>query len=91
MQARELEERVRNAIAEASAGRIEASGLRAEARLRGDLGFDSLALVALLARVGDAVGGAPDDVIEAALAAPLKTVADLVALGTRIAPRAEEP
>jgi acyl carrier protein len=53
--------------------------------LRRDLGLDSLALVALLARVGDALGVDADDVLEAMGEAPIITVGDVVALGERLA------
>jgi acyl carrier protein len=55
------------------------------ASLRRDLGLDSLALVALLARVGDALGVDADDVVEAIGEAPIITVGDVVALGERLA------
>jgi acyl carrier protein len=55
-----------------------------QASLRRDLGLDSLALVALLGRVGEALGVDADDVVEAMVEAPIVTVGDLVALGERL-------
>jgi acyl carrier protein len=81
----EIEEKVfRVVLAALPAGR-GAGEIGRHTSLRRDLGLDSLALVALLARVGDALGVDADDMVEAMGEAPIITVGDVVELGERLA------
>jgi acyl carrier protein len=81
----EIEEKVFAVVLACVPAGSGACAIGPHASLRRDLGLDSLALVAMLARVGDALGVDADDVVEAMGETPIITVGDVVALGERLA------
>jgi acyl carrier protein len=65
-------------------GTVDVTTVRADVSLRRDLGLDSLALCGLILRFAERLGVEPDDLVEAMDGEPVKTAADLIALGMKI-------
>lgn len=70
-------------IAEIAPPGTDRAAITPDTSLRSGLGLDSLRLTAFLTRLGEALDADPDEFIELVLEAPINTVADAVALGSR--------
>ena len=80
----ELQQKVFALVTLAAPARAAGLTLALELSLRRDLGLDSLGLATLLFSYGEELGVDPNDLIEMMADTPVNTIADLVALGTRV-------
>jgi acyl carrier protein len=91
METKDLEDRVFALVARSAPGKVAGLTLTLSLSLRRDLGLDSLALATLLFNFGEELGVDPSDLVERLGDDPLNTLADLVALGLKVAPGTEGP